>query len=271
MQLRGPLSPSQNTRLLFGAHRWEGSSDLGPILDFIRRKLSDVLHGHGVDASLPPEIDLLCSHTRKVNHSLSALILRSLSILQTKRLQSLNESSLRHFITSGQRNFMSRLISAAHPHIPARSHPSIFPLYNSSSVDAVVFWEIPSQQRSGHLLIPGITFGAGHAALKEIIDDAEGIKVKRNMYAETQREKNEILDAVRRSEWNAEMNPIVVTLQHGHKLEHDFTQGCVKHHPVLSFTDSCFYQSVSCTSTFHSSQFVVDTYVTLRPQTGFQC
>jgi hypothetical protein len=166
---------------------------------------------------------------------------------------------------------MSCLISAAHPHIPVRSHPFIFPLYNPSSVDVVAFWEIPSQQRSGHLLIPGITFGAGHAALKEIIDDAEGIKAKRNMYAETQREKNEILDAVRRSEWNAEMNPIVVTLQHGHKVEHDFKQGCVKRHAILPFTDSGFYQSMSCTNTFHSPQLVVDASVTLCPQTGFQC
>jgi trafficking protein particle complex subunit 8 len=129
---------------------------------------------------------------------------------------------------------VSRSIGAAHPHIPLRSHPFIFPLYNPSSVDVVVFWEIPSQQRSGHLLVPGITFGAGHAALKETIEDAEGIKVKRNMYAETQREKNEILDAVRRSEWNAEMNPIVVTLQHGHKLDHNFAKGCVKRCTVHS-------------------------------------
>jgi len=133
-----------------------------------------------------------------------------------------------------------------------------------------VFWENPSQQRSGHLLIPGITFSAGHAALKEIIDDAEGIKAKRDMYAETQREKSEILDAVRRSEWNAEMNPIVVTLQYGHKLEHDFTQGCVKRCTVLPWTDSSIYQSLSCTNTFHSAQFVVDAYIALRPQTGFQ-
>jgi trafficking protein particle complex subunit 8 len=121
----------------------------------------------------------------------------------------------------------------SHPHIPVHSHPFIFPLYNPFSVDIVIFWDIPSQQRSGHLLVPGITFGAGHAALKEIIEDAEGIKVKRNMYAETQREKDEILDAIRASEWNAEMNPIVVTLQHGHKLEHDFTEGCVKRGTLL--------------------------------------
>lgn len=88
-----------------------------------------------------------------------------------------------------------------------------------------MFWEIPSQQRSGFFLVPGITFATGHAALKEIIEEAEGAKVKRSMYAETQREKQEILDAVRASEWNAEMNPVVVTLQHDDRLEHDFATG----------------------------------------------
>ena len=59
---RGSLSPSQNTHLIFGAHQWEGCSDFGPISEFIKRKLSDVLHGHSVDSSLSPEIDWLCSH-----------------------------------------------------------------------------------------------------------------------------------------------------------------------------------------------------------------
>lgn len=47
------------------------------------------------------------------------------------------------------------------------------------------------------------------------------------MYAETQREKQEVLDAIKGCEWNAEMNPIVMTLQHGHALEHDFANGYV--------------------------------------------
>jgi hypothetical protein len=172
---------------------------------------------------------------------------------------------LRHFIYGGRRNSVSRSAAASHPHIPAGSHPFIFPLYNPFSVDVVIFWEIPSEGRSGHLLVPDINFGAGHAALKEIIEDAERIKVKRNMYAETQREKNEILDAVRASEWNAEMNPIVVTLQHGHKVEHDFTEGCVKHSVLLCHltfpTISAYHVQTPFTlrnlSLTHTSRFVL--------------
>jgi hypothetical protein len=177
----------------------------------------------------------------------------------------LNEPSLRHFISSGRRNSVSRSVGAAHPHIPVRSYASIFPLCNPSSVDVVVFWDIPSQQRSGHLLVSGITFGAGHATLKEIVEDAEGIKVKRNMYAETQREKSEILGAVRASEWNVEMNPIVVTVQHGHQLEHDFKEGCVKRRVAVPWTDllsirACHTQTpfvLRNLSLTHTSRFVL--------------
>jgi trafficking protein particle complex subunit 8 len=122
---------------------------------------------------------------------------------------------------------VTHTITNLHPHIPALSHPSIFPLYNPTSTDIVVFWEIPSQQRSGHLLLSGIALGSGHAALQGIIEDAEGLKVRRSMYAETRREKEEILDAIRRSEWNVEMNPIVVDVQGGVRIEHDFSEGCV--------------------------------------------
>lgn len=91
----------------------------------------------------------------------------------------------------------------------------------------VIFWDIPSEQRSGHIYLTGIAIGAKHAALKEAIDAVEGAKVKRSMYAETQREKAEILDGIRESEWNAEMNPLVLSPQEADPLLHDFTQGFV--------------------------------------------
>jgi trafficking protein particle complex subunit 8 len=118
-------------------------------------------------------------------------------------------------------------MTALHPHIPVVSHPSIFPLYNPTTLDVAVFWEIPSQQCSGHLLISGVTLGAGHAALKGIIEDAEGLKVKRSIYAETRKEKEEILYAIRASEWNAEMDPIVVSVPSGVRIGHEFSRGYV--------------------------------------------
>ncbi|KAJ7293446.1 ER-golgi trafficking TRAPP I complex 85 kDa subunit-domain-containing protein [Mycena rebaudengoi] len=200
----GSLAPMQSSRLFLGASRWNDGSGSAETFDFVSRKLRDVLHGRTVESSNPPPIDVLCSQ-----------------IAKTKSCRSV-DAATRHFIRSGRRNIVSRHVTNAHPHIPAHSYPTIFPLYNPNSVDIMVSWEIPSQDRHGHILVSGITLGAGHAALRDIIDEADGAKVKRSMYAETQRQKIEVLDAIRHSEWNTEMNPTVVTQQEAPVL-HDFT------------------------------------------------
>lgn len=225
--VRGYLAPSQSTRLLFSADRWLDGWSVVPTLEFVKRKVDAVLHGRPADPSLPPAIDLICNHTSRVG-GIRTILAYFLTVSQTTQILSVNEPYLHNLLQRGRRNAAARLVANTHPHIPSNTHPSIFPLYNPFSVDLVVFWEIPNEQRSGHLLVPGITFGVGHAALKEIIQDAESAKVKRSMYAETQREKEEILDAIRNSEWNAEMDPTNVSLQQGRVLEHNFAEGCVE-------------------------------------------
>lgn len=94
-------------------------------------------------------------------------------------------------------------------------------------MDLIVFWEIPSQHKSGHLNVHGITLGAGHAALDAIVEEAEGTKAKRSMYAETQRENMEVLDSIRSSEWNKEMRPLVLSYKDTAPKFHDFNSGYV--------------------------------------------
>jgi hypothetical protein len=110
--------------------------------------------------------------------------------------------------------------------MPVAARHSIFPLYKPSAVDIVVFWEMPSQERSGHVLITDITLGAGHAALRGIVREAESLQ-GRSMYVETRREKLKLLEAIRTSEWNVEMDPMVVSLQDGFTVRHDFSRGSV--------------------------------------------
>lgn len=43
------------------------------------------------------------------------------------------------------------------------------------------------------------------------------------MYAETAREKAEIIKGIRNSAWNAEMNPLVLAAEVKDHLEHDFS------------------------------------------------
>ncbi|KAJ7038336.1 ER-golgi trafficking TRAPP I complex 85 kDa subunit-domain-containing protein [Mycena alexandri] len=225
----GSLAPHQSSRLFLGANRWTDGTGSAETSEFVSRKLEDVLHGRSVHRSDPPPLDVLHSHVAKSKSSRPA------------------HTATRHFIHSGRRRLVLRHLATAHPHIPAHSYPSIFPLYNPNSVDFLIFWEIAAQQRYGHILVSGITLGAGHAALKDIIDDAENAKVKRSMYAETQRQKMEVLDAIRHSEWNAEMNPIYVT-QEEIPVVHDFSKGPC--HIPIAFT-------VRNYSATHTSCFVL--------------
>ncbi|KAG1875607.1 ER-golgi trafficking TRAPP I complex 85 kDa subunit-domain-containing protein [Suillus subalutaceus] len=188
-----PLRPSQSARISFGATSTGDCTSVNAVSAFVSRKLSNVLHGQVLAPDDPPPLELLCGHV-------------------------------------SQRIAVSRSLAQSHPRIPTSSHPSIFPLYNPLSVDFVVFWKIPSEQRSGHILVSDITLGASHAALRGVLEGVESAKVKRSMYAETQREKVEMLQAIRDSEWNAEMNPIVVIVKDGLVIEHDFSQGvCLTH------------------------------------------
>ncbi|KAH7912583.1 ER-golgi trafficking TRAPP I complex 85 kDa subunit-domain-containing protein [Hygrophoropsis aurantiaca] len=195
------LLPAQTARISLTASSSNREQAAGQTFTYVSQKLSDVLHGRMIEPDDPPEIDLRTPNS------------------------SIQDSATRWFVQCERRNIVNRSLDRLHTHIPATSRPHIFPLYNPLSVDVLLYWEIPSELRSGHILVSDIILGAGHGALKEIIEEAENAKVKRSMYAETQREKVEILQAVRDSEWNSEMDPIVVTVEDGRAAEHDFTQG----------------------------------------------
>jgi trafficking protein particle complex subunit 8 len=124
----------------------------------------------------------------------------------------------------GRRNIIARELMARHPHIALNLHPYIFPLYHPHSLDVLLFWDIPSGGRSGHVLISGTTIGAEHGALHNIIREAEETKVKRSIYAETQMERANILEAIRTSEWNAEMNPVLLTTIKSDVIHHNFSE-----------------------------------------------
>ena len=88
-----------------------------------------------------------------------------------------------------------------------------------------MFWSIPSQHRFGLATLTGLALGARHAAMSEVIENSENAKTNRSMYAETQREKAEILGSMRNSEWNAEMDPLFVAMQGQTIFTHDFSKG----------------------------------------------
>jgi hypothetical protein len=127
-------------------------------------------------------------------------------------------------IHQGRRNTISRELMDRHLSIAPDLHPYIFPLYHPHSLDILLFWDIPSSGRSGHVLISGAIVGAEHGALHDVIREAQEMKVKRSIYAETQMEKSSTLEAIRTSEWNAEMNPVSLTTIEPGIINHDFSE-----------------------------------------------
>ena len=129
-----------------------------------------------------------------------------------------------YFVHCSRRTYNTQRAATCHPYIPPDSHPRIFPLFNPYALDIILFWELDGDGRCGHVLVPGLTLGARHGYLDRMLDDAESAKVKRSMYAETQRERSEILRAIRESEWNAEMDPTVVIHEIPGTMQHDFSK-----------------------------------------------
>ena len=128
-----------------------------------------------------------------------------------------------------------------HPYITPALHPYIFPLYHPRSLDVLIFWDIPSTERSGHVLISGVNVGAEHGALNALIQEIQELKVKRSMYAETEIERSNILKAIRASEWNAEMNPVSLTTIEPGVINHDFSERSVSIDAhVLESVSPCF-------------------------------
>lgn len=94
-------------------------------------------------------------------------------------------------------------------------------------MDVILFWSLPGQNRHGHVCVSAGNIGAGHGALRDIIEKAENTKAARSMYAETQREKMAFLQSAKESEWNKENDPVVVSFVGREDVWHDFSQGCV--------------------------------------------
>ncbi|KAG9314249.1 ER-golgi trafficking TRAPP I complex 85 kDa subunit-domain-containing protein [Chiua virens] len=201
------LQPAQLTSLSFDTSPLDASACIEATSAFVSRTLGSVLNERMIEPDEPPTLDLTCCHA-SAHHSCI----------------SMHDPTVSSLFFSEKSRIVASALAQSHPHIPAITHPQKFPLFNPLSVDFLIFWEIPSEQRTGFMLLSGLNLGASHAPLQETIETIENAKVKRSMYAETQREKMEILQSIRDSEWNAEMNPLVVTIQEA-VVGHDFSLG----------------------------------------------
>lgn len=157
---------------------------------------------------------------------------------------------MKHLVHLGKRRLVSESVGVAHPHIPPSTHSHIFPLYHPSSTDILLFWDIPALNRSGYMLVTGLLLGASHAPLRDVIYTVESAKAKRSMFAETQREREDILEAIKNSEWNMEMNPLVTSVRCEETVAHDFSTGWVPALTILIYLLTAFQSPCSIPVTF---------------------
>jgi len=115
-------------------------------------------------------------------------------------------------------------VAARYTYIAPALYPYIFPLYHPRSLDVLLFWSIPPSGRSGHVVISAAVVGAEHGILNAVIQEVQDMKVKRSMYAETHRERASLLEAIRGSEWNAEANPVSMTIIEPDIIDHNFSE-----------------------------------------------
>ncbi|KAG7099059.1 hypothetical protein E1B28_000934 [Marasmius oreades] len=200
----GPLLPLQSCRFHFGVKHWQESQGFNDATEFVKGKFRQVLQGREVNHSDPPPVALCCNHVLKPSHPTT--------------------HAIRRFIFSRRRHAVAQSIRCSHPHITSRTHRYIFPLYNPAALDVLLSWAIPSEGRSGYLHVSGLNIGVGHAALGDILEEAENTKTT-SMYSETRQERLEVFQAIRDSEWNTEMNPLVVHVIAPHIVKHDFSKG----------------------------------------------
>lgn len=132
-----------------------------------------------------------------------------------------------HFLGLSRRAHVRQTLASEFPSISEDIRHRIFPLYTPHTFDIYVHWEINSFDivRKGCCIVRELRVGAGHEGLQEVLLTAENAK-ENSMYAETQREKEALLGALRRCEWNLEMDPHVVKVRTKCAIvEHDFMQG----------------------------------------------
>jgi len=202
------LPSGQTGRVFLNAQRWiEGSGSLES-KRFVIRQLSAILDGEQPEPLDPPVLDVIFRHIIETGDRISAC---------DSCNQQLLESSKRMFTWNSLLNQFHQL--------PSSSLPHLFPLRNPQSIDIIVWWDVPSKRRRGYVIIPGLLLGASHGPLDELILKSETAKVKRTMYAETTREKTKFQDALRVSDWNANMDPAVVRVTSAPRVEHDFLKG----------------------------------------------
>jgi hypothetical protein len=193
-------------------------------LPFVRERLEEFLSGQRVSAAEPPDALLAVGYLSEVRET---QVLKP-SLTSKQNISNMNSDSYdQHFLNSSRRAHVRQTLALEFPSIPEDIRYRVFPLYTPHAFDIYIYWEMHTFDivRNGCCIVRELCVGAGHEGLREVLQNAENAKDK-SMYAETQREKEALLGALRSSEWNLETDPLVVKVKARSAIvEHDFRQG----------------------------------------------
>lgn len=209
--LSSPIGWQQSTQIMLAVER----ADLAPddplpqaATEFAVRQLDLLLKGKDITQSAPEDVVL--------HHSFVAASTGLVS------LSSATSTTLRSLLLT-QSHLRRSALSAQLPTLSPTQLPHLFPLFSPRSVDLAVFWHIPSTGVSGHHHLADIPLGAGHDALREVLEEAE--LTAGGLYEESQRERTLLLSGLGRSEFGIEENPLQVRVEVPEVVELDLSNG----------------------------------------------
>ena len=186
--------------------------------------MEELLSGQRVSSAEPPEALLAVGYLSEVREMETP----GPSLTSEQKTSNMNADPYdQHFISSSRRAYIRQTLASEFPSISEDVRHRTFPLYTPHTFDIYIYWEISTFDivRTGCCIVRELRVGAGHEDLREVLQKAENAK-DNSMYAETQRERETLLSALQSSEWNLEMDPLVVKVRTRSAIvEHDFRRG----------------------------------------------
>jgi len=129
----------------------------------------------------------------------------------------------RDFLWSSHRLRVHNTAVMTFPTITMRQVETMFPFYTAVDMDLCVLWELPGIARSGQIDLANLLVGVQHGTLNELLQSTSDSKVAtREMYAETTRERESLIQTISTSAWNANEDPSRLHLQVDPFQKHDF-------------------------------------------------
>lgn len=136
-----------------------------------------------------------------------------------------SHSTLLNSVINSHSHQRTRTLSSDFPTIPSHLLRSLFPLFSPSSSIVLIEFTSESLDLNGSHFLPLPSLGASRNYLREILTTAE--TKAGGLYAESQKERTNLIESLRKSELGFEMDPSEVFLQIEETVvrEHEFSSG----------------------------------------------